>query len=158
MAEIILNIKKKDVYNEVAKISSYVGAKSEKNSEDTDMYARVFATDSDREMLDRFWEDCCGKVAEELQRFIVDIANADTGEVSLAVESLYNKSEKDGLRTKVLQKDLFSCFVNFILYKWFELTERERTEYYFTCYKDFVKGVKRKLSVKYTPVKREYDY
>ena len=60
MAEIILNIKKKDVYNEVAKISSYVGAKSEKNNEDTDMYARVFATDSDREMLDRFWEDCCG--------------------------------------------------------------------------------------------------
>lgn len=158
MAEIILNIKKKDVYNEVAKISSYVGAKSEKNSEDTDIYTRVFATDSDREMLDRFWEDCCGKIAEELQRFIVDIANADTGEVSLTVESLYNKSEKDGLRAKVLQKDLFSCFVNFILYKWFELTERVRTEYYFTCYKDFVNGVKRKLSMKYTPVKREYDY
>lgn len=158
MVEIILNIKKKDVYNEVAKISSYVGAKSEKNSEDTDMYARVFATDSDREMLDRFWEDCCGRVAEELQRFIVDIANTDASEVSLTVESLYNKSEKGGLRTKVLQKDLFSCFVNFILYKWFELTERERTEFYFTCYKDFVKGVKRKLSVKYAPVKREYDY
>ena len=88
----------------------------------------------------------------------MDIANADTGEVSLTVESLYNKSEKGGLRAKVLQKDLFSCFVNFILYKWFELTERERTEYYFTIYKDFVKGVKRKLSVKYAPVKREYDY
>ena len=140
ITNIELDIKRKDVYNEVARISGYVGAKSFKEQDgQADTYTRIAITDSDNELLDRYWEDCCGKVAGELQRFIIqplsDVAQRKT----------------------VLQKDLFSCFVNFILCKWFELTDKERCEYYFANYNDFIRGIRRKLCMKFAPTKANFE-
>lgn len=155
ITNIELDIKRKDVYNEVARISGYVGAKSFKEQDgQADTYTRIAITDSDYELLDRYWEDCCGKVAGELQRFIKDIVSNDkSNDVIFIIQPLSNVAQ----RKTVLQKDLFSCFVNFILCKWFELTDKERCEYYFANYNDFIKGIRRKLCVKFAPTKANYE-
>ena len=158
MTDIVLDIKRKDVYNEVARISGYVGAKSFKEQDgQMDAYTRIAVTDIDSEMLDRFWEDCCGKVAGELQRFINDIVSVNGGDVAFVAKLPYFKGEKEIARKQIVQKDLFSCFVNFILCKWFELTDKERCEYYLANYNDFIKGVRRKLCMKHAPTKAEYE-
>ena len=155
ITNIELDIKRKDVYNEVAKISGYVGAKSFKEQDgQADTYSRIAITDSDSELLDRYWEDCCGKVAGELQRFIKDIVSNDkSNDATFIIQPLSDIAQ----RKKVLQKDLFSCFVNFILCKWFELTDKERCEYYFANYNDFIKGIRRKLCMKFAPTKANFE-
>ena len=155
ITNIELDIKRKDVYNEVARISGYVGAKSFKEQDgQADTYTRIAITDSDSELLDRYWEDCCGKVAGELQRFIKDIVSNDkSNDVTFIIQPLSNVAQ----RKTVLQKDLFSCFVNFILCKWFELTDKERCEYYFANYNDFIKGIRRKLCMKFAPTKANFE-
>ena len=50
MNEHVLKIKKEDVYNEVAKTTSYTGAKME----DDAAYERIFTTAEDKTMLERF--------------------------------------------------------------------------------------------------------
>lgn len=155
ITNIELDIKRKDVYNEVARISGYVGAKSFKEQDgQADTYSRIAITDSDSELLDRYWEDCCGKVAGELQRFIKDIVSNDkSNDVTFIIQPLSDVAQ----RKTVLQKDLFSCFVNFILCKWFELTDKERCEYYFANYNDFIKGIRRKLCMKFAPTKANFE-
>ncbi|WP_311550718.1 hypothetical protein [Prevotella pallens] len=155
ITNIELDIKRKDVYNEVARISGYVGAKSFKEQDgQADTYSRIAITDSDSELLDRYWEDCCGKVAGELQRFIKDIVSNDkSNDATFIIQPLSDVAQ----RKTVLQKDLFSCFVNFILCKWFELTDKERCEYYFANYNDFIKGIRRKLCMKFAPTKANFE-
>lgn len=155
ITNIELDIKRKDVYNEVARISGYVGAKSFKEQDgQADTYTRIAITDSDSELLDRYWEDCCGKVAGELQRFIKDIVSNDkSNDATFIIQPLSDVAQ----RKTVLQKDLFSCFVNFILCKWFELTDKERCEYYFANYNDFIKGIRRKLCMKFAPTKANFE-
>lgn len=155
ITNIELDIKRKDVYNEVARISGYVGAKSFKEQDgQADTYTRIAITDSDYELLDRYWEDCCGKVAGELQRFIKDIVSNDkSNDVTFIIQPLSDVAQ----RKTVLQKDLFSCFVNFILCKWFELTDKERCEYYFANYNDFIKGIRCKLCMKFAPTKANFE-
>lgn len=155
ITNIELDIKRKDVYNEVARISGYVGAKSFKEQDgQADTYTRIAITDSDNELLDRYWEDCCGKVAGELQRFIKDIVSNDkSNDATFIIQPLSDVAQ----RKTVLQKDLFSCFVNFILCKWFELTDKERCEYYFANYNDFIKGIRHKLCMKFAPTKANFE-
>lgn len=155
ITNIELDIKRKDVYNEVARISGYVGAKSFKEQDgQADTYTCIAITDSDNELLDRYWEDCCGKVAGELQRFIKDIVSNDkSNDATFIIQPLSDVAQ----RKTVLQKDLFSCFVNFILCKWFELTDKERCEYYFANYNDFIKGIRRKLCMKFAPTKANFE-
>lgn len=155
ITNIELDIKRKDVYNEVARISGYVGAKSFKEQDgQADTYSRIAITDSDSELLDRYWEDCCGKVAGELQRFIKAIVSNDkSNDATFIIQPLSDVAQ----RKTVLQKDLFSCFVNFILCKWFELTDKERCEYYFANYNDFIKGIRRKLCMKFAPTKANFE-
>ena len=95
--------------------------------------------------------------AGELQRFINDIVSVNGGDVAFVAKLPYFKGEKETARKQIVQKDLFSCFVNFILCKWFELTDKERCEYYLANYNDFIKGVRRKLCMKHAPTKAEYE-
>ena len=59
MKIIVFQIQKDTVYNEVAKTTSYTGAKMEG---DEGAYDRIFTTDEDKIMLERFWNESKNKV------------------------------------------------------------------------------------------------
>ena len=67
--EIELNVKKNEVLEEVAKTSSYSGSKM---TEDEGAYERIFTTDADREMLERFWSESQVAVCEAMKKFLAD--------------------------------------------------------------------------------------
>lgn len=67
MKSIEFQIAKGEVYNEVAKTTSYTGAKMEN---DEDAYDRIFTTDEDKAMLERFWNESKNMVAGSLKKVL----------------------------------------------------------------------------------------
>jgi hypothetical protein len=116
--EIELNIKKNEVLEEVAKTSAYSGSKM---TEDEGAYERIFTTDADREMLERFWSESQVAVCEAMKKFLADEGETDDGyTVSLEL----SKSFDDVLQGS-MEKELFSFFVMNITAKWFAFTNKK---------------------------------
>ncbi len=130
MIEVRFKICKRDVYEEVAKTTAYTGAKKE---DDAASYERMFATDADRLMLERFWREACNAVTDLLKDFItkvnrqpaissmIDLDN--NYEVELSLSNLYDESLTDSI-----QNSLFSFFVESILSKWYTITNKDEAE------------------------------
>lgn len=128
----VISIKKANVYDEVAKLTGYVGAKS---IEDTGKaYDRVFTTDDDRLMLERFWREAVGAITDEVKRFIVTVSSqvnsqhVDISEVWTA--TLEMPSNFDDNLVNSINDSLFSYAVNSIVGKWFAITNKEESEVY----------------------------
>ena len=130
--DVVLNIKKAYVYDEVAKLTGYVGAKT---IEDTGKaYDRVFTTDVDRLMLERFWREAVGAITDEIKRFITNVstqANAQTVDISeVWTANLEMPSNFDNNLIDSINDSLFSYAVNSIVSKWFAITNKEEADMY----------------------------
>lgn len=153
--EIKLNIKKAAVYNEVDKTTAYVGSKLMDGNEDT--YARVFTTDDDREMLERFWRETCSAVVDEFKLFIKDVSapensqTVDDAEI-FSLEMIMPSSFDDRL-TSSIEMSLFSFFVSSILVKWFAVTNKGDVEYYQNQATAFGNEIRRKVFHRKKPIR-----
>lgn len=130
--KIILTIKKAAIYDEVAKLTGYVGAKT---IEDTGKaYDRVFTTDDDRLMLERFWREAVGSITDEVKRFITDVSSPGNGQ-SVDISEVWTAnlempSNFDSNLTDSINDSLLSYSVNAIASKWFAITNKEESEKY----------------------------
>jgi hypothetical protein len=131
MKNITFIVNKVAVYDEVAKTTSYVGAKM---LGDESAYRRIFTTDADQLMLERFWNETCSAVTEHLKRFVVEVSNhtnpnavdlTSNYSISLEVSSAFDDRFKDSM-----DASLFSLFVASIVSKWFKFTNRDEAEAY----------------------------
>lgn len=129
MIEVMLTVNKANVYDEVAKTTSYTGAKM---VGDESAYERIFTTDEDREILERFWVEACNAVTEEFKPFLISVSDqpeddgTDTGrnyEVKLELSSSY-----DVTLNKSIETSLFSFFVSAIVAKWYKFTNKGEQE------------------------------
>ena len=68
MKTIELTVNKANVYDEVAKTTSYTGQKMQG---DATAYDRIFTTDDDRMMLERFWVEACNGATEQFKPFLL---------------------------------------------------------------------------------------
>ena len=131
MIEVTLTVSKQLVYDEVAKTTSYTGAKMQG---DDAAYDRIFTTDSDRSMLERFWTEACNAATEQLKKFIVEVSdNSEGSTIDLSrdyVVGLELSSSYDNNLTESVQASLFSFFVSVIVSKWYKFTNKEETESY----------------------------
>ena len=131
MTEVTLRVSKQRVYDEVAKTTSYTGAKMQ--GDDT-AYDRIFTTDSDRSMLERFWTEACNAATEQLKKFIVEVSeNGEGNTIDLSrdyVVKLELSSAYDENLTESVQASLFSFFVSAIVSKWYKFTNKDETESY----------------------------
>jgi hypothetical protein len=122
MSEHILSLNKKEVYDEVAKTTSYTGAKKDDSKE----YERIFASEDDKQMLERFWQESKNTICNSLKRFVV--SEEETGE-SYTLTLELSSSFDDALLSS-MQRSLFSFFVMNITSKWFVIANKpEATEY-----------------------------
>lgn len=119
-----LTLEKAAVLNEVARLTAYVGAKTQ--TEDTGTaYARIFATDDDRELLERFWTEGCNTVIDLLKKYMLK-ASPHTDEVwrlDLELPGTYNR----GL-TPAVQSALASFMVHRLASGWFGITKKDEAE------------------------------
>ena len=147
--EITLKINKEAVYEEVAKTTSYTGAKME----DGDAYERIFTTDEDVEMLERFWNECKNMVCNSLKKVLVSEVEAD-GEYSL---TLGLSTAFDASLTDSMQRSLFSFFVMNITAKWYTFANKSEATGYATEAATYIEDIMRKAFHKKKPTRPTYD-
>lgn len=134
MSTIILTVNKARVYDEVAKTASYSGQK--RTTADDDAYNRMFPTDADRLMLERYWNETCEAATGALSPLMsavstqtvhpgVDLDTSSEGQYSI---TLATSNSYDTNLTSSLQVDLFTYFVEAILAKWYTLAQPTEVE------------------------------
>lgn len=125
MKTMSVNISKQKVYDEVAKTTSYIGAKSV--SENV-AYNNVFTTDDDSIMLDRFWNEAGSDILSRLSRY-VQSGSFDTDSGDFSVTFRLSSRCNDSL-TATAGNPLFSYFVNYITGKWMQFINGESASVY----------------------------
>lgn len=152
MIEIKLTVNKMDVYNEVAKTTSYTGAKMEG---DEKAYDRIFTTDDDRLMLERFWNEASNAATEQFKPFIQSVSAHSDGravdfeknyEVELGLSNSFDATLKDSIETS-----LFSFFVSFITCRWFKIANKKESGEYGNDADGMLDDVMRKIYFKKKP-------
>lgn len=135
MIEITIKAIKADVLNEVARTTAYEG----KKASDEGAYERIFTTEEDRSMLQRFWDEAASSMTESLKRFVtsVDDSYTESGPdgtkadpVPAYVANLSVSSSYDTALTSSVEKSLFSYFVNAIVSKWNNFVKKDGVQRY----------------------------
>lgn len=131
MVNITLSVNKAYVYDEVAKTTAYAGVKMQG---DESAYERIFTTDEDRMMLERFWAEACSATTEQLKQFIVEVSShpeshgielGNNYEVELELSSSFDTTLTDSISSS-----LFSFFVSYIISKWYKFTNKGEADGY----------------------------
>ncbi len=143
MITIALQINKSEVYEEVAKTTRYTGAKMV--GDDT-AYDRIFTTDEDKKMLERFWIESANGATEQLKPFLSELSdNSETNNAESYSIKLDMSSAFDTTLTGSIQTSLYSYFVMMIVSKWYKFTNKAEAESFATDASDAMDDVMRKL-------------
>ena len=149
MINITLTVNKEKVYEEVAQTTSYTGAKMD----DEHAYDRIFTTDEDKSMLERFWNECRNTVCNSMKK-VLNLESETDGVFSLALEL---SNSFDEALTVSMQRSLFSFFVMNITAKWYTFTNKEEATGYATEAATYLEDIMRKAYFKKRPVRPKYD-
>lgn len=143
-----IEIHKMIVYNEVAKTTSYTGAKK---TDDDKAYLRIFTTDEDQLMLERFWSEACNVATDLLKPFLSDVgalSNDGYSEVADSNDFVVELMLPCNYNTTVLpsmKNSLINFFVSAIVGKWYKFTNKEESETYLAEAGKMLEDVRRKL-------------
>jgi hypothetical protein len=134
--DITLSVAKSSVMNEVAKLTSYIGAKIT-TADGSNAYDQVFTTNDDYAMLEKYWREAANATTGNLRRFIKTVSPAPQGSL-VDLEEVFElvldmPARYDGSQTLTIQSALFSYFTNFITGKWLTLAYKTDAEYYEKC-------------------------
>ena len=131
MKNITIAVNKAFVYEEVAKTTSYAG---DKMVGDDNAYMRIFTTDADQLMLERFWKEACNVVVGQLKPFIVSVTtNPESSNVQLNnnfIANLLLSSSFDTSLTEDISSSMTSFFIAYIVHKWYKFTNKNEADGY----------------------------
>lgn len=150
--EITLKVKQSEILDEVARTTSYTGAKKD---DDANAYERISTVDEDKEELMRFWYETRAVVAQTFIRLLKTEGMAednDTYELTLKVSTSFDTSLIEGM-----QNGLFSYFVQSITGKWYKYTNRGEVERYEADGKKTLEEVREKAYYKASPQRPTYN-
>lgn len=150
MIDITLTINQEKVYKEVAQTTSYTGSKMD---DDEQAYDRIFTTDEDKSMLERFWNECKNTLCNSLKKILIEERETD-GEYKLSI-SLSNSFDENLVES--MQRSLFSFFVMNITSKWYTFTNKEEATGYASEAATYMEDVLRKAFYKKRPVRPKYN-
>lgn len=149
MIDITFKIDKQEVYEEVAQTTSYTGAKMA----DESAYDRIFTTDEDQSMLERFWNESKNTVCNTTKKLLTSESEND-GVFTLALQL---SSSFDEALTESMQRSLFSFFVMNITAKWYTFTNKQEATGYATEAATYLEDIMRKAYFKKKPIRPTYD-
>ncbi len=148
MKNIVLTVSKEEVYEEVAKTTSYTSAKMD----DEHAYDRIFTTDEDQSMLERFWNESKIMVCNSVKRMFAGEDERD-GVYSL---HLSLSSSFDEAFNESMERSLFSFFVMNITAKWYTLANKDEAGGYATEAATYMDDILRKAYFKKKPIRPSY--
>ena len=143
-------VHKSEVYNEVAKTTSYTGIKMSGAD-----YERIFTTDEDRMMLERFFNEAANSLTDLFKPFLVSVSDtAPQHCIDLShnyVVELELSSSYDEHLSGSIQSSMFSFFTNFIVGSWYKFTNKGEAEGYLGNAANFLLDIKSKLYFRKKP-------
>lgn len=145
MQQLILKVDKASVMQEVAQTTSYTGAKMEEEN----AYDRIFTTDEDESILERFWNESKNAVCNSVKKILTSETEAN-GIFSLTLEL---STAFDQALAESMQRSLFSFFVMSITAKWYTFTNKEETTMYATEAAAYLDDILRKAYYKKKPTR-----
>ena len=141
--DITINIKKLDVYDEVAKLTGYIGSKAAKDSGLT--YDKVFTTEDDVDMLEQFWRDCKHDIVNVCKRFISIVTEppstqaVDAEEIfslTMTMPSLFDISTGGAV-----QNNMRAYCINSISARWLAISNAAAAQTYITISQDDMRKI-----------------
>lgn len=150
MISATFTVSKAEVYNEVAKTTSYTGIKMS-----GDDYTRIFTTDEDRMMLERFFNEAANGMTDVLKPFLVTVSDTSplhcidltrNYEVVLELSSSYDENLNGSI-----ESSMFSYFTNFIVGNWYKFANKGETEQYLASAASMVMDIKSKIYYRKKP-------
>ena len=138
-----------EIYEEVAKTTLYTGAKMD---DDEKAYDRIFTTDEDKIILNRFWEESKNTVCDFLKR----ILSSENEESNILTINLELSASFDTSLKSSMQSSLISFFVMNITSKWFNLTNKQEAAGCAAEAATYLEDVKRKALYKKKPTRPIY--
>lgn len=146
--DLTLTVNREEVYKEVAQTTSYTGAKMD----DEHAYDRIFTTDEDKTMLERFWNESKTTICNALKR-VLDSETEASGNYRLSLDL---SSSFDEALTDSMQRSLFSFFVMNITAKWYTFTNKSEAAGYASEAATYMDDIKRKCFFKKKPTRPTY--
>ena len=143
------SLNKNNIFEEVAKTTLYTGVKMDT---DEKAYERIFTTDEDKIILNRFWEESKNTVCDFLKRILSSVN--ERSDILTIVFDL-SSSFDTGLKSS-MQSSLISFFVMNITSKWFNLTNKKEAESCAAEAATYLEDVKRKALYKKRPTRPIY--
>lgn len=160
MIHMILKVNKGILYRDVEKITSYTGAKAQEAGVEG-AYDRIRTTDSNSEVLERFWHDTCSEVTGRLSHYVRRDGGyqppshgtdpSDCYEIGLSLPDNFNRP-LDGS----LEAALHGYFVDSLCARWFAMTDKEDAAVYAASAGEKMGDILRKLHSRVRPVRNTY--
>lgn len=124
MADITIQIDKQEVYEEVSKVTAYIGGKNVDANGKT-LYDQVFVTDADKEMIDSFFSSATSNVATALEQTLKDMVTNDIGFIlTLRMPGNFRKTME-----KPLTESIIEYIENSIVAAWCDITKKDEESY-----------------------------
>ncbi len=149
MKEIELKVIKSRVYDEISKTTSYTG---KKKAEDANAYSRIFTTEADQELLERFWDESKNIICNKLKKLLLqEEENTGTYSLRLGVSNSFDEE-----LTESIERSMFSYFVMSITSKWYGFTNKEESNEYMKESSVYIEDIMRKVLYKKKPTRPTY--
>lgn len=124
MADITIHIDQIEVYEEVSKVTAYIGGKNVDANGRT-LYEQVFVTDADREMIDSFFSSAINNVATALEHSLKGVETSDDDiYLTLRLPSNFNTTMEASLT-----KGIIEYIKNSIVAAWCAITKKDEDSY-----------------------------
>lgn len=150
MKNINITVSKDDVLEEVGRTTAYIGSKKVENKKEE--YERISTTEADGGMLERFWMESCDALVNLLRRFVASISSsASEGknfELTLSMSDRFDTNLVSSINSSA-----FSFFVNSIIAKWSEITNKQESSEYANNATAMLQDIKTKVFTKVKPTR-----
>lgn len=124
MADITIQIDKQEVYEEVSKVTAYIGGKNVDTNGKT-LYDQVFVTDADKEMIDSFFSSATSNVSTALEHTLKDMETNDIGFIlTLRMPGNFRETME-----KPLTESIIEYIENSIVAEWCDITKKDEESY-----------------------------
>ena len=124
MADITIQIDKQEVYEEVSKVTAYIGGKNVDANGKT-LYDQVFVTDADKEMIDSFFSSATSNVATALEHTLKDMVTNDVSfNLTLRMPGNFRTTME-----KPLTESIIEYIENSIVAAWCDITKKDEESY-----------------------------
>lgn len=124
MADITIQIDKQEVYEEVSKVTAYIGGKNVDTNGKT-LYDQVFVTDADKEMIDSFFSSATSNVATALEHTLKDmVMNEVSFNLTLRMPGNFRTTME-----KPLTESIIEYIENSIVAAWCDITKKDEESY-----------------------------